>query len=93
MFIHMSIHYPKPNKEHYLIDSMHRFGKAMKGKKGLIIASTTKDEDTGNLVGIAIWESKENWLVARPAMIDAVKDDSFEEWESKEPDVFHLNVV
>ncbi|MFW9929815.1 MAG: hypothetical protein ACFFD1_10525 [Candidatus Thorarchaeota archaeon] len=93
MFIHMSIHYPKPDKEHYLIDSMHRFGKAMKGRKGLIIAYTTKEEDTGNLVGIAIWESKENWLAARPAMVNAVKDDPFEEWEFKEPDVFHLNVV
>lgn len=93
MFIHMSIHYPKPDMEHYLIDSMHRFGNAMKGRKGLVISYTTKDEDTGKLVGLAIWESKENWLAARPAMISAVKDDPFEEWELKDPDVFHLNIV
>jgi len=89
----MSIHYPKPDKEQFLIDSMHRFGKAMEGKKGLIMAHTTKDEDTGKLVGLAVWESKEEWLAARPAMINAVKDDSFEELELKEPDIFHLNVI
>ncbi len=93
MFVHMSIQYPKPEKEQFLIDSMHRFGKAMEGKKGLIMAHTTKDEDTGQLVGLAIWESKDDWLAARQAMIDAVKDDPFEEWELKDPDVFHLNVI
>jgi heme-degrading monooxygenase HmoA len=89
----MSIHYPKPDKEEFLINSMHRFGTAMKGKKGLIMAHTTKDENTDRLVGLAIWESKDDWLAARPAMIDAVKDDPFEEWELKDPDVFHLKIV
>ena len=93
MFVHMSIHYPKPEKDQFLIDSMHRFGKAMEGKKGLIMVHTTKDEDTGNLVGLAVWESKEDWLAARLAMMDAVKDDPFEEWELKDLDVFHLYVV
>ncbi|MFX1587871.1 MAG: hypothetical protein ACFFC1_06935 [Promethearchaeota archaeon] len=86
----MSIHYPKPEKEQLLIDSMHRFGKAMEGKKGLIAAHTTKDEDTGRLIGLAIWNSKENWFAARTAMIEAVKDDPFEEWEEKPPEVYHL---
>ncbi len=89
----MSIHFPKEGKEKYLIDSMHRFGNAMKGKRGLIMAHTTKDEDTNRFIGLAIWESKDDWLAARPAMAEAVKDDPFEEWELKEPDVFHLNVI
>ncbi len=42
MFVHMSIHYPKPEKEQFLIDSMHCFGKAMEGKKGFIMAHTKK---------------------------------------------------
>lgn len=54
---------------------------------------TTKDEDTNRFIGLAIWESKDDWLAARPAMAEAVKDDPFEEWELKEPDVFHLNVI
>jgi heme-degrading monooxygenase HmoA len=89
----MSIHYSKPNKEQYLIESMARFGKEMKNKKGLIMVHTLRDEDSSKLVGLAIWESKEDWLAARSAMINAVKDDPFEEWELKDPDVFHLNVI
>lgn len=86
----MSIHYPKPEKRQLLIESMHRFGKAMEGKKGLIMVHTTKDEDSNRLIGLAIWDSKENWLNARSAMIEAVKDDQFEEWELKPPEVYHL---
>ncbi|MFX0012372.1 MAG: hypothetical protein ACFE9R_18815 [Candidatus Hermodarchaeota archaeon] len=89
----MSIHYPKPGKETLLIESMHRFGKAMEGKNGLILAHTTKDEDSDRLIGLAIWNSKEDWLAARPAMIEAVKDDPFEDWELNPPDVFHLTEV
>jgi len=72
---------------------MHRFGKAMEGKKGLVMAHTTKDEDLDRLVGLAIWDSKENWLKARSAMVDAVKDDPFEGWEEKSPEVYHLTIV
>jgi len=86
----MSIHYPRKGKESFLIDSMHRFGKAMEGRKGLIMAHTTKDEEKNCLIGLAIWHSKKDWLAARPAMIDAVKDDQFDEWEEKPPDVYHL---
>ncbi|MBY9002640.1 MAG: hypothetical protein KGD73_01590 [Candidatus Lokiarchaeota archaeon] len=90
MYIHISIHYPILGKEELLIESMHRFGKSMEGRKGLIMAHTTKDEDSNRLIGLAIWDSKEDWLAARPTMIEAVKDDPFEEWELKQPDVFHL---
>jgi len=54
---------------------MHRFGKEMEGKEGLIMALTSKDEDLNRLIGLAIWESKESWLAARPAMIEAVEED------------------
>ena len=54
----MLIHFPKPEKEKLLIESMHRFGKAMEGKKGLIMAHTTKDEDSNRLIGLAIWDLK-----------------------------------
>ena len=89
----MSIHSPKPDKENLLIESMHRFGKAMEGKKGLIMAHTTKDEDSNRLIGLAIWETKKDWLAARQAMIEAVKDDPFEDWELRPPEVFHLTEV
>ena len=62
----------------------------MEGKKGLIMAHPTRDEDKDRLIGLAIWDSKEDWLAARPAMIEAVKDDPFEEWELRPPEVYHL---
>lgn len=89
MYFHISIHYPKAGKEDLLIESMHRFGKAMEGKEGLIMAHTTKDEERNLLIGIAIWNSKQDWLAARVSMINAVKDDPFDEWEEKPPEVFH----
>ena len=89
----MSIHYPKPGKEEFLIVSMHRFGKAMEGKRGFVLAQTSRDEDKDILVGLAIWNSKSDWQDARESMINAVKDDPFEEWEIKPPEVYHLNKV
>lgn len=89
MYFHISIHYPKAGKKDLLIESMHRFGKAMEGKEGLIMAHTTKDEERNLLIGIAIWNSKQDWLAARVSMINAVKDDPFDEWEEKPPEVFH----
>ena len=89
----MSIHFPKNEKVHLLIESMHRFGKAMEDKKGLIMAHTTRDEDSNRLIGLAIWDSKENWLNARADMIEAVKDNPFEEWELKPPEVYHFTKI
>lgn len=93
MFVHMSIHYPKAGQEKFLIDSMHRFGAAIKGQPGNFDSHVLKDEKTGCLIGIAAWASKEQWQAARLAMIEAVKDDDFDAWEEKPPDVFHLNEV
>lgn len=93
MFVHIGIHRPKPGKEHLLIESMHRFGDSMKGAKGLQRAHALRDKESGVLLGLAVWDSKEDWEAARPAMIEAVKDDPFEEWEDNPPEVFHLEEV
>ena len=90
MFVHMSIHRPRPGKEDLLIDSMHRFGAAMKSQPGLQQAHTLREQRTGRLIGLAIWDSKENWFDARPAMTEAVKHDDFDAWEEEPPEVFHL---
>ena len=93
MFVHMSIHKPHPDKESLLIDSMCRFGEVIKKQKGLQRVHQLKDEKTGALIGLAIWDSKEEWEAARPTMQEAIKDDPFEEWEPKPPDVFWLGEV
>jgi heme-degrading monooxygenase HmoA len=86
MFVHMSIHYVKPESKDLLIESMKRFGNAMKNYPGFRNAYVFEDAKTGNLVGMALWDSKEQMLAARPAMAEAVEDDDFEAWEEHEPD-------
>ncbi len=90
MFVHMSIHYPRQEKEQFLIESMHRFGETAKELPGLISVNTLKDEDTGRVIGLAIWETREQWEEAMPKMHQAVKDDPFNEWEMRPPEIFHL---
>ncbi len=93
MFIHMSIHKPRPEKEQLLVSSMHRFGAAIVDHHGLRQVLTTKDDNTGLLVGIAIWDSKAAWEAAVPAMAAAVEDDPFDDWEEEPPQVFYLTPV
>lgn len=93
MFVHLAIHRPQPEKEAFLIDSMHRFAAAMQGQKGLQQVHTLKDEQNGCLVGLAIWDEEADWLAARPAMAAAVQDDPFDKWEDNPPEVFHLKAV
>lgn len=67
MFVLVSIHHPHPEKEHLVIESMHRYGDESKRHKGLVGGVyTLKDESTGQLFGIAIWDSQESYLAARP---------------------------
>lgn len=91
MFVHMSIHYPKPGKEELILESMGRFSAAMKKQPGHISGHALKDEATGRLIGLALWESREAWEKGIPAVRDVVKDDPFNEWEERDPEVFTLN--
>ncbi len=93
MFVHMSIHHVKPQAEGFLIDSMKRFGNAMKCFPGFRNAFVLKDQKSGNLVGMALWDSKEHMLAAVPAMQAAVVGDDFESWEFDEPQGFHLDTL
>ncbi|MCP4704387.1 MAG: hypothetical protein GY865_07235 [candidate division Zixibacteria bacterium] len=94
MFVHIGIHAkPKPGKENLLIESMHRFGTAMKTQPGLQQVHALQDSESGALLGLAIWDSKEAWEAARPIMLEAIKDDPFLEWEDEPPEVYHLDEV
>jgi hypothetical protein len=93
MFVHVAIHRPKPGKEKLLIASMHRFGNAVLRETGLQQVHTLMDQKSGALVGLSIWDSKENWEAARPKMQTAVKDDPFGEWEDNPPEILYLEPV
>lgn len=84
MFVLVSIHQPHHDKEHLVVESMHRYGDESKRHKGLVSVHTLKDEATGQLFGIAIWDSQESYLAARPSLMKVTEKDDFDSWE-KEP--------
>ena len=84
LFVMISIHRPHPEKAKLVIDSMHRYGEAAKRQKGLVSVHTLKDEDSGELFGLAIWDSQEAFMAARPELRKATEGDDFDTWE-KEP--------
>jgi len=93
VFVHVSIHQPRPGCEQDLVDSMHRFGAAAQGARGFREAHTLKDLKSGRLVGLARWEDEASWRDGVEAMRAVVEDDPFEEWEEREPEVFALTDV
>ena len=93
MWVHVAIHRPKPGKEKELIDSMHRFGAAMRGQPGLQQVHTLQDAENGVLMGLAIWDSEADWQAAVPLAREAVKDDNFDDWEDQPPEIYHFQVV
>ena len=72
---------------------MNRFRSGMRGQPGHISGHILEDEHSGDLIGMALWKSREEWERGLDKVRDAVKDDPFDIWETKEPDVFVLNEV
>ena len=93
MFILMSIHHPQPEYEAALIDSMHRYGNAIRGKPGLISIHALKDEMSTRLVGLAIFQSKADFERLAPIAREAVKDDPFDVWEKVPIEGFKLSEI
>lgn len=60
---------------------MHRYGEIAKKQPGLVSVHTLKDENTGELIGMAIWSSKESFLAARPALMKVTEKDDFDAGE------------
>jgi hypothetical protein len=93
MFVLMSIHHPKPEHEAALVDSMHRYGDAIRGRTGLLGVYTLKDSASGRLVGLAMFDSAADFERLAPLARTAVKDDPFELWEEVEIDGLRLSEV
>jgi hypothetical protein len=93
MFILMSLHHPKPEYEQALIDSMHRYGAAIRGQQGCRAIHTLKDMRSNRLVGLAIFESEADFQRLAPLGRAAVADDPFDVWEEVEIDGLMLKEV
>ena len=90
MFIHIAIHQPKPEARGLVVASMQRASAAMQAQPGLQQVLTLRDQKSDNLVGLAIWDSKDHWLAARPALLAATAEDDLAAWEKAPPEVYHL---
>jgi heme-degrading monooxygenase HmoA len=93
VFILMSVHHPRPGREAELIDSMHRYGDAIRGRPGLRSIHTLRDGGSSRLVGLAIFESEADFLALAPTARAAVERDPFDEWEEGEIDGLRLEEV
>jgi hypothetical protein len=93
MYVGIGIHHPLPGKEKLIVDSMRRFGAAMAGKPGFRQAFVLRSDDGRELVGLAIWDSEEAVLAARPEMEAAIRDDDFESWESEPPRAYWYEAI
>ncbi|HLI08145.1 MAG TPA: hypothetical protein VKV40_16370 [Ktedonobacteraceae bacterium] len=93
MFIFYSIHYPHPEKEELLVQSMHEFGELLKQQPGNIFQAPYpfKDPEEGTLTGVSIWESREAFQAALPALQRARQNSRSHEWEVKPTRVYMLN--
>jgi hypothetical protein len=89
VFVSISVHRLKPGKEPLMLDSMRRYGEAARQEGGLQRVHTLKDEKSGALVGLAIWDSKEAYEAAGPALMKAVEGDDFADWHDGPWDSYH----
>ena len=90
MYAHLAVHFPKPEHAAALLASMHRADAAAAGAPGLIQMGAWRDERSGRLVGLALWESAEAFEAAHERIFAVVEDDPFDERCERPPDVFHL---
>ena len=88
MFVSISVHRLKPGKEQLMIDSMRRYSAAREAG-GVQRIHELRDEGSGALVGLAIWDSKEAYEAAGPALMSAVEDDDFGDWHAEDWTVYH----
>jgi hypothetical protein len=89
MFVSIAVHRVSADAEPPMIDSMHRYGEAAKAAGGIRQIHTLKDERSGALVGLAIWESKDAYEAAGPALMEAVANDDFDAWHVEPLQSYH----
>jgi heme-degrading monooxygenase HmoA len=90
MFAHLAIHYPKPEHADDLLASMHRVDQAAQGAPGLIQIGAWRDQRTGRLIGLALWDTQESFQASAERIFRAVQEDPFDQWLEQPPDILHL---
>jgi hypothetical protein len=93
MLVRIAVHRPKPDKVAEMIATMHCMRDVGRDQQGLQRIHALYDAEAGVLVGLAIWDSEEDWLAAAPAMRATIADVDFTRLEDNPPDVFELREV
>lgn len=79
MFLFVAIHYPKPEHCDDVLRSMERVGDALRGAPGLLQIGPWKEEEGSRIVGLSIWESRDDFERALESFSAGVGDRS--SWE------------
>ena len=82
MYVVMGIHHPKPGMEKPLLEVQEKFGVAQRGHSGLISAFIWKDDQTDVIIGITLWDTKEDYNAARPDLDKALQGADFRTFDS-----------
>ena len=91
MFVHLVIHYPKPEHAADLLNSMLRVDAAAHGSAGLIQMGAWHDTRSDRLVGLAIWESRDAYEATAEKIFSAVAGDPIQSWWARPPEILHLS--
>lgn len=89
----MSIRSPRPGQRDALVDSLYRFGAAMRGRPGLLGVHTLENARTGRLVGLVKFDSEDADAELLPLAPEAVADGPFDDWEAAEVDGLRLDEI
>jgi hypothetical protein len=90
-FVHLAVHYPKPEHAEDRLASMRGVDDAAQGAPGLISIGAWRDLRSGRVIGLALWESKEAFDAAIPGIFASLDDpDPDGEWDERPADSFHL---
>jgi len=78
MYVNLSVMRPNPGQDPATVDSMRRYAAAARAQPGCVMCSTFRDEESGALYGLAVWESEAASADAGEASMRAVQDDDFD---------------
>jgi heme-degrading monooxygenase HmoA len=90
MIMRMTVRHARQDTEEQLLEAIQKNCAQVKGHPGVLGAHTLKDEDTGALIELVVWSSKEAYMVALPTLINVT---SFSDLEEGEPTVYHMEEV
>lgn len=87
----MAVHHPKPEHVDDLVGAMTRFGGVLASTDGVLHASAWRADE--QIVAISIWDSRDRFVAAGPALAAAIADVPFGAWEARPRELLMLDEV